>query len=691
MKKILCMLLCAAMLMSGVVWVSATEPVAATSQIKNIIYMIPDGGAMASFFLADHVKQAGGLSNKYPNVTPVETGEMFIKDYLVGAETTHSNNSSVTDSAASGTALSSGYKTNNGMIGITPANKPRANILEACQELGKNTGIVVTYEWTNATPAAFSAHAENRSETLVIGEQVVNQGIDVVFGKTLTDYNGQEWFTDNSLASRGYDIITSKEQLNAIQAGDRVWGKLPQAYFDVQRGSTTPNLAELTATAIRALDDGNENGFFLMVEGSAVDGGGHNSNALSMVSEWLAFDAACKVAIEYAQKRTDTLVVILPDHDTGGLQYQNAYTAASLKSLVGNVQNGESLKTVLTWEGDGGHTGRNGGIFMYVPEGVAYPNGIDPSKKASVLSTFETDFRTCAVNRIDNTGMTQYLAGLLGVDMDAMTEKLFVDITDSGTYNANTEVFTFQTASGVEIEVERNTSVAKMDGTPVNLDGQVAVYLGGRFYIPQSLISSTPVPQKEFAIYADYNTKSVRVEGLTKNPSDAVTVLVTEPGKGIAESAEDETLVAINQTQSTPWCEYSLNFAVGEGKIGDYNYFTRIKEEGNIKEYKFSFKNMAVEKNGIPVTKMSDLAEGDTVKLVLNGYDAGFDGTAMIVQYGEGGALLYVTAIPVQGSAVKYEDEDFIEATIQKGVKSVKAYYWNKVNHVPFTGVYVIE
>jgi len=688
MKKILCLLLCATILLANVVLVSATEP--ATSQIKNVIYMIPDGGAMASFFLADYVKQAGGLSNKYPNVTPVETGEMFLKDYLIGAETTHSANAGVTDSAASGTALSSGYKTNNGMIGITPAKKPRANLLEACQELGKNTGIVITYEWTNATPAAFSAHAENRGETLVLGEQIVNQGIDVVFGNTHNDYKTQEWFTDAAFQSRGYEVITTEAQLAAIEPGDRVWGKLPAAHYDINRAATTPNLAELTQAAITALDDGNENGFFLMVEGSAVDGGGHSSNALQMVSEWLAFDAACKVAIEYAKQRTDTLVVILPDHDTGGLTYGSTYASSSLQPLVADIRNGIDPDSI-TWEGNGNHTARNGGIFMYLPEGVAYPDGIDPTKKAEVLADFASDFRTCEVNRIDNTGIAQWLEGILNIDLDVMTEKLFVDVTDSGTYDSATEVFTFETGGGKQVSVERNTSFATVDGAPVSMDGQVAVYLNNRFYVPSLLMEAIPNQKKEISIIADYNTKSVTVEGLTKHPGSIVTVVVTRPDTGITESIETNTLTNIDQVTSTPWNEYFLKFSISDGEIGDYNYFTRIKGEGDIKEYNFSFKNMAVEKNNTPVKAMSELAEGDTIRLVLNGYDSSYDGTAMIAQYAESGALIHVAAVPVQGSAVKYEDESYIETTVKAGVKSIKAYYWNKLTNAPFTGIYEIK
>ena len=200
-------------------------------------------------------------------------------------------------------------------------------------------------------------------------------------------------------------------------------------YYDISKSSAAPHLCELTAAALKALDDDNENGFFLMVEGSAVDGGGHDSNALHMVSEWLAFDEACKVAIEFAKKRTDTIVVILPDHDTGGMTLNGEYTRTSLEALVPEIRDGIDPSSI-TWEGNGGHTARNGGIFMYVPEGVPYPEGIDPSKAPQVLEAFEADFRTCTVNRVDNTTIAPYLASLIGGDLEEMTQKLFVDVTD---------------------------------------------------------------------------------------------------------------------------------------------------------------------------------------------------------------------------------------------------------------------
>ena len=472
--------------------------VTAKQEIKNIIYMIPDGGGMAPFFLADYVKQEGGLDEKYPVATPSNAEEMYIKDYLVGAETTHSANNSVTDSAASGTALSSGYKTNNQMIGITPEKKPRVNILEVCQELGKNTGIVITYEWTNATPAAFSAHAESRYDTLIMAEQIVNQGIDVVFGKTISDYESQSWFTDKAFENSGYKVIKNKSQLSKVVPGNRLWGKLPPSYMDYKKSPDAPHLSELTAAAIKALDDGN--GFFLMVEGSAVDSGGHSSNASDMVSEWIAFDEACKVAIEYAKKRNDTVVVIAPDHDTGGMKYGNNYASTSLKHLTTDIRNGNN-PSGITWEGKGGHTGRNGGVFMYLPEGTAYPAGIDKTKAGDVLKAFENNFTACSVNRIDNTDITKYLAGLLGADLDDMTDKLFVDITNKGSYNSETGKFTFTTDKGSNIEIKRNTSVAEINGKNISLDGRVAVYLGQKFYVPQILLDL--IEEEEYTVPSD--------------------------------------------------------------------------------------------------------------------------------------------------------------------------------------------
>ena len=110
MRKLLSLLLTLMMLMTSFA-ITATVSSAADGQIKNVIYMIPDGGGMDPFYLADAVKAAGGFNrSKFPYATQQTVTKMYLKDYLVAGETTHSANYAVTDSAAGGTALATGKK-----------------------------------------------------------------------------------------------------------------------------------------------------------------------------------------------------------------------------------------------------------------------------------------------------------------------------------------------------------------------------------------------------------------------------------------------------------------------------------------------------------------------------------------------------------------------------------------------------
>ena len=350
MRKILSLLLTLMMLMSSFA-LSATVASAEERQVKNIIYLIPDGGGMDPFYLADAVKQAGGFSrSKFPYATQQTVNKMYLKYYLVGAETTYSANYAVTDSAASGTALATGKKTNNYYIGIDHNRKPIATILEAAQTLDMRTGLVSTYPWAHATPASFSAHAQDRYYYRAIAEQQINQGLDVVLPFNATGgYSFDEAATE--IAARGHTQVTSLAQMNSIQPGTKVWGSLGGdrtfSRRDITNEDSYPTLAEMTSAAITALNVDDGKGFFLMVEGSAVDGGGHANNAVDMVSEFIAFDEACKIAIEFAKARTDTVVVACPDHDTGGMTWAENKQDA----IVEEIQKGTNPASV-TWEGN---------------------------------------------------------------------------------------------------------------------------------------------------------------------------------------------------------------------------------------------------------------------------------------------------------------------------------------------------
>ncbi len=692
-KKSISVLLSLAMIFTliGSSFSVSAEPT--TPVIKNVIYMIPDGGAMAPFYLADAVKQAGGFDSElFPNATPVEAGEMYLKDYLVGAETTYSANAAVTDSAASGTALSSGYKTNNGYVGVDPNGKPHANILEACQDMGKKTGIVVTYEWTNATPAAFSAHDMSRNSTKILSEQIANQGIDVVLGNTLGEYSGYEWFNDAALNARGYDVIHRSSQLEDVEPGDRIWGKLPAAYWDYT--TAAPNLAKLTKTALTALDNGNEEGFFLMVEGSAVDGGGHGKNAVQNVSEYLAFDEACKVAIEFAKERTDTIVVVAPDHDTGGLYYNYS----NIDTIVNDIQSGIN-SSYVSWETDY-HTARNGGVFMYLPDGVPYPTGIDPTKKDQVASEFynaygkfSASYPTNPVNVINNIDIVKYIESLIGADLEATTEKLFVDVTDQGTYDATTEIFTF---TDKDLSIKRNSSIATYQDYPLDLEGEVAVYSNGKFYVPQRMLNNLDKfeAQNNILLYADYNTGTLQYSGNIGVPYTLVATVITKPGVQLSGSTTGDDLVSIAQKGSDKNGGYSFSAKVKK-LSGSYTIYTNFKDSPNDPVSRsFTFRNtipsMSVTSGDTVISSMSQLSAGDELDLSLSGFDLDddFSGLIIIGQYDDG-LMVDSKHVPVTGGSVEDSIDETI--TVADDIDSIKIFYWNVNTYGPLIGSYVIE
>lgn len=257
-KKIVSLLLTAVMAAGNGAFVTAAQD----EDIKNVIIMIPDGGGMVPMYLADQFKQAGGFNEGvYPNATEVTAGHLSFRDLLVGAEITDSL-SGLTDSAASGTALSSGYKTTNNYVGVDSSLVPHVNIMEASQYAGKATGIVSTYEWMHATPAAFSAHAASRSDYENLSEQIVNQGFDVVLG---AGFGAAQWGSINEAEIRGYTVLDTMEELNAVKSGDKIWGNFVSDSFpyDVNLSASTPNLSEMTNAAITALADSSSEGFCL--------------------------------------------------------------------------------------------------------------------------------------------------------------------------------------------------------------------------------------------------------------------------------------------------------------------------------------------------------------------------------------------------------------------------------------------
>ncbi len=467
MKKRIVSLMLVLIMLASTVFVAVN---AAEGQIKNIIYLIPDGGGYPLYDFANMVKIAGGFNEEiFPNKTPTDTNPMAMRAQLAGSMKTASLSTGVTDSAAAGTAMATGHKTFNGFIGIDKDGIPRANLVEAAKSVGKATGIISTYHWFHATPASFTAHSQDRNDGYDLYQQVENKGIEVVLG---VGY-GQvaQYATIQNAIDRGYTVVETKEDLLKVKPGDRIWGNIGDKGlpYDINLEKTQATLAEMTKAAITALS-GDPEGFFLMVEGGKVDTGGHANSAVISTSEYLAFDEAFRIALEFAKGRTDTVVVCAPDHDTGGMIIPENTETAVFDTAEG--VNPESVK----WT-SADHTEQNVGVWVYVPEGVSLIEGLNPSL-GDTKATRENYV-------IDNTDIAPWCADLFGVDLDALSKELFCDVSTIGQYNSLTRKFTFNNGDKY---VYSNQDEYFKDGVKISTNGKTAFFTNNRFYVPSEMI-----------------------------------------------------------------------------------------------------------------------------------------------------------------------------------------------------------
>ena len=255
---------------------------------------------------------------------------------VTGLLKTHSIDDLITDSGASATALSTGYKTRNKMIGMSADTTRVITIMEAAWDGGLSTGLVVTSSITHATPACFAAHVPNRYTEQEIARQLVASGTDVMLG------GGKKFFLPKSAggdredalnlldvaAHAGYDIVLDKTAFEQ-SSGSKILGLF--AENGLLNKDNEPSLAELTKKAIGILSQ-NKKGFFLMVEGSQIDWAGHDNQFAELVKQVLSFDEAIGVALAFAEKNAETLVVVTADHETGGM------------SIRGGKRDGSQLK-----------------------------------------------------------------------------------------------------------------------------------------------------------------------------------------------------------------------------------------------------------------------------------------------------------------------------------------------------------
>lgn len=343
---------------------AAPKAKARKSEVKNIILMIGDGMG------ASHITQVM-IDQKFAplNMNRATGGGMV---------TTYSKNNRVTDSAAAATAFATGHKTNNSKLSVDPENKPMTTILELAEQAGYATGVVATCALVHATPAAFYAHAKHRYDSDTIATQLVPSGIDVAFGAGKGNFDARK-DGRNLLAEAqeaGYTVVDSIHKLDDVHSGKAIvaypTGRNHLPMMLKGRGDYLP---QATAKALELLKSCSRKGMFLMVEGSLIDYGGHGNSEKDIVAETRDFDNAVGVAMDFADQNPGTLVIILADHETGGMSV-----------ISNNADFTESESGVKTRFSTGGHSA------VMVPL-LTYGTGAD--KVGGILDNTEINHRMC--------------------------------------------------------------------------------------------------------------------------------------------------------------------------------------------------------------------------------------------------------------------------------------------------------
>jgi len=452
-----------AALMAGVMSTAAVVPVMAASNnnahltgngkdVKNVILMISDGWGYNQILATDYYTEGKAGTQVYENfptklamstysfgdVTPADnTDGVYDPSNMWGNFNNLMNNP--TDSAAAGTAMSTGVKTYNAAIGVDEHEVDLTHMTENFEAQGKATGVVTSVEFSHATPASFVAHHENRNDySILANEMIKDSATDVIMGagNPLYDDNGDAaavpnykyvggadtWngLVDGSLDVSDADgdgiddawtLIQSKEAFEELQTGEtasRVIG-VPEIYttlqqarggdvqsdaYAVEQNSNVPGLDGMTKGALNVLDN-DEDGFFLMVEGGAIDWAGHANQSGRLIEEQAAFNDAVDDVYEWVEENSnwgETLLIVTGDHETGYL--------TGTEGVYDEVENnGASVMPTMAWN-SGNHSNQ---LIPFFAKGA----GAEIFKKVAD----ETD--TVRGAYLDNTEISEVIRTLI--------------------------------------------------------------------------------------------------------------------------------------------------------------------------------------------------------------------------------------------------------------------------------------
>lgn len=299
-------------------------------KVKNVILLIPDGTSLPQYY-------AAFTANK---------GKLNVFNMkATGLSKTNSSNAYITDSAPGSTAFSTGVKTKNTFVGVDGTGKALAQIPDIIAEKGMVSGLISTGDITDATPADFYAHSDNRNSSETILKDFISSKTKILIGgptNGLTSENAQK------IKDAKIDFYKDLKSVNKIANRTLVIDPLASKRITDGRENWLSDAFDLTLNNLKD----NKNGFFMMIEASQTDGGGHSNNMGQLVSELLDFDHVVGKAMKFADENKETLVVVVGDHETGGLTL-----------LDGSLQDGWIFGNFSTND----HTSIPSSVFAYGP------------------------------------------------------------------------------------------------------------------------------------------------------------------------------------------------------------------------------------------------------------------------------------------------------------------------------------
>ena len=295
---------------------------------KNVIMMIGDGMGIGQIEIARLMEKG-------------KEGKLFMQSLPhVALVQTWSANHFVPDSASAGTALASGIKTDNKMVGMTPDGQPVESILDKFKQSGKRVGVISTNPVTDATPASFVASVKTRYEQPEIARQLLSNEVDVILG------GGARYFGEKKqkgpdlipqFKEKGYGYATTETEMLNLTDSEKVLGLFHKSYMTYiqdryEINSQEPSLLEMTEFAIDVLSKSKE-GFFLMSEGARIDHAAHAADVPGVWKETIDFDNAVEYAVNWAEKDGNTLVIVVADHETLGFAATEPLNLDALRAI----------------------------------------------------------------------------------------------------------------------------------------------------------------------------------------------------------------------------------------------------------------------------------------------------------------------------------------------------------------------